>query len=96
MSTMEGWNRLLLGAIAMGCFICAVFFLRFWRDGRDRFFLLFAASFFVEGVNRLVLGASSRPSEGAPAVYLVRLLAFLLILAAILDKNQSIRRSRPD
>lgn len=94
MSTMEDWNRLLLGAIAMGFFVCAAFFLRFWRDGRDRFFLLFAASFFVEGVNRLALGASDRPTEGAPAVYLVRLLAFLLILAAILDKNQTTRRSR--
>ena len=89
MSPIEVWNRLLLGAIAMGFLVCGVFFLRFWRDGRDRFFLLFAASFFVEGVNRLVLGTSARPSEGAPIIYLVRLLAFLLILAAIVDKNRS-------
>lgn len=95
MSTMELWNRVLLGVIGMGFLVCGVFFLRFWRDGRDRFFLLFAASFFVEGVNRVLLGVSARPSEGAPAVYLVRLLAFLLILAAVFDKNRSSSRGRP-
>lgn len=88
---MERWNSLLLGAIAMAFLVCGLFFLRFWQRGRDRFFLLFALSFFVEGMNRFVLGLCARPSEGAPGIYLVRLLAFLLILAAIIDKN----RDRP-
>ena len=32
----------LLGAIAMGCAVASLFFFRFWRNTRDRFFLLFA------------------------------------------------------
>jgi uncharacterized membrane protein HdeD (DUF308 family) len=85
---MERWSYLLLGAIAMAFLVCGVFFLRFWRQGRDRFFLLFALSFLVEGANRFALGLSDRPSEGAAGIYLVRLLAFLLILAAVIDKNR--------
>lgn len=91
---MEVWNRVLLGAISMAFLVCGLFFLRFWRRGRDRFFLLFALSFLVEGANRFALGLSTRPSEGAEAIYLVRLLAFLLILAAIVDKNRSRRTHR--
>lgn len=88
---MEVYNRLLLGAIAMGFLTAGLFFLRFWRDGRDRFFLLFALSFIVEGINRFVLGTYYRPSEAAATIYLVRLLAFLLILLAIIDKNRQRR-----
>jgi hypothetical protein len=36
---MLAYNRLLLGAVAMGFLVCGLFSLRFWRDGRDRFFL---------------------------------------------------------
>jgi hypothetical protein len=91
--TSLAWNRLLLGAIAMGFLVSGLFFLRFWRDGRDRFFLLFGLSLLVEGANRFVLGLLPSPSEGAAGIYLVRLLSFLLILVAIIDKNRRARRS---
>jgi uncharacterized membrane protein HdeD (DUF308 family) len=84
---MDKLSQMLLGAIALGFFVVALFFLRFWREGRDRFFLLFALSFCVEGCNRVALALSARPNEGTAATYLVRLAAFLLILLAILDKN---------
>lgn len=90
---MDAWNRLLLGAIAMGFLTAGAFFLRFWKEGRDRFFLLFGLALLVEGANRFALGLAPRPGEGAAAIYLVRLLSFLLILAAIIDKNRSARRS---
>jgi hypothetical protein len=85
-------NRLLLGAIAMAFLACGLFFFKFWRQGRDRFFLLFALSFFLEGLNRFALGLAARPNEASAGMYLIRLVAFLLILAAILDKNRA-RRS---
>jgi len=88
---MAQLSEVLLGAIAMGSLAIGLFFLRFWHETRDRFFLLFALSFFVEGVNRVALALSDKPNEGASALYGVRLLAFLLILAAIVDKN----RARP-
>lgn len=96
---MERLNPMLLGAIATTFFVAGLFFLRFWRAGRDRFFLLFALSFFVEGGNRIAQALSSKPNEGSPAIYLIRLASFLLIIAAIIDKNRgagSVDRGPPN
>ena len=79
----------LLGVIATAFLTAGVFFLRFWRDTRDWFFLAFAASFLVEGLNRCALLLVDKPNEGSPWIYIVRLFAFLLILVAILRKNYS-------
>ncbi len=81
-------NTLLLGAIAMACLVAGLFFLRFWRDTRDRFFLLFGLSFFVEGCNRALLGLGALSQEQEPFFYLVRLFSFALILFAIVGKNR--------
>ncbi|MCS0580216.1 DUF5985 family protein [Massilia pinisoli] len=80
-------SDLFSGAIAMASFIIALFFLRFWRDSRDRFFLYFALSFGIEGVHRIVSALSYDDNEDSPLHYLVRLLAYGLILWAILEKN---------
>lgn len=77
----------LLGAIAALSLTAGVFFLKFWRETRDSFFLSFAASFIIEGLNWTSVLMLPRPNEGSPRIYLVRLLAFLLILAAIVRKN---------
>ncbi|HEY6998824.1 MAG: DUF5985 family protein [Candidatus Binatia bacterium] len=82
-------NAALLGAIAMASLVAALFFLRFWRDTKDRLFLFFSISFFVEGLNRFALAMVSDPNEDQPFFYVVRFLSFLLIVAAILDKNLS-------
>jgi len=77
----------LLGALSAFSFTAGVFFLKFWRDTRDFFFLAFAAFFFIEGGNRVALLFFAHPNEGSPWIYIVRLLALLLILGAILRKN---------
>ncbi|MGH9816751.1 MAG: DUF5985 family protein [Candidatus Acidiferrales bacterium] len=77
----------LLGVIAMASVTAGVFFLKFWRDTRDLLFLAFAVTFLVEGFNRTSVLFLADPSEGTPRIYLVRLFAFLLLLAAILKKN---------
>jgi uncharacterized protein DUF5985 len=82
-------NAALLGAIAMASLVAALFFLRFWRDTKDRLFLFFSISFLVEGLNRFALAMVSDPNEDQPFFYVVRFLSFLLIVAAILDKNLS-------
>ncbi len=89
---MSQAHGMLLGALAMGTFVIGVIFLRYWRDGGDRFFLYFALSFFVQAVNRVALALSVSPQEGMPWQYGVRLLAYLLILVAIIDKNRPPRR----
>lgn len=81
-------NEMLIGAISMASAVAGLFFLRFWRSTGDRFFLFFALSFFIEGVNRVVLAPAAQDNDGTPAYYLIRLLAYGLILYAILDKNR--------
>jgi uncharacterized membrane protein HdeD (DUF308 family) len=85
-------HHLLLGAVAMGTLICALIFLRLWRDSADRFFLFFALSFLVQAVNRVALSLEPSPNEGSPLHYWIRLLAYVLILVAIADKNRAPRR----
>jgi uncharacterized membrane protein HdeD (DUF308 family) len=77
----------LLGVIATASIVAGIFFLRFWKETGDSFFLAFAVSFLIEGLNRTATLLVERPSEGHPFTYLVRLFSFLLILGAILKKN---------
>ena len=77
----------LVGVIATASLAAGLFFLKFWKNTRDSFFLAFAASFMVEGLNRVAVLFLPHPNEGNPWIYLVRLLASLLILFAILRKN---------
>ena len=64
-----------------------LFFLKFWRKTGDRLFLPFALSFFTLAIDRLVLNFIDRSSEFAPMIYLIRLVAFALILIAVYYKN---------
>jgi uncharacterized membrane protein HdeD (DUF308 family) len=79
----------LLGMIATASITAGMFFLKFWRDTRDSFFLSFGASFVIEGLNRSSVLFTDKPNEGNPWIYPIRLLSFLLILIAILRKNYS-------
>jgi len=85
-------NQMMIGAIAAASLATGLFFFRFWRSTRDRFFLLFALSFWIEGVNRVVLYEAVGLNDEAPVYYLIRLIAYGLILAAIIDKNRGPRR----
>lgn len=78
---------LLLGMIAMASFVAGLHFLKFWKSTHDRFFLFFAISFWIEAVNRSILALTSPASEHGPLLYSIRLLAFGLILFAIINKN---------
>ena len=93
-------NRLMLGALVMGCAVAGLFFLRFWRKTRDRLFMIFAISFWLMGINWLALSFTdpnaAEDAEFRAALYLIRLLAFVLILYAILEKNRVSRRSETD
>jgi uncharacterized membrane protein HdeD (DUF308 family) len=77
----------LVGVIVAASIIAGLFFLRFWRDTGDSFFLAFGASFILEGLSRMAALFLPEPKQGSLWLYLVRLLAYLLILFAILRKN---------
>jgi len=44
-SMTEILNATLQGAVAMSSFVAALFFLRFWQETQDKFFLLFTSGF---------------------------------------------------
>lgn len=81
------------GATFLAYVVAALFFLRFWKETGDRLFVLFAVAFAVLGVNRVLLSYFQEPHEARTVLYLVRLLAYLLILVAIVDKNRGRRSS---
>ena len=84
-------NQVLSGIIIAGYAVAGLFFLRFGRDTRDRLFAIFATAFWLLCLQRILLAARGTLVNGENQAYLyvVRLLAFLLIIAGILDKNRS-------
>ncbi len=81
-------NEFLLGGIVVGHLIAGLFFLRYWLSSRDRFFLFFMASFWLEAGNRAFMVLTQSWNESAPIHYVVRLVAYALILIALWDKNR--------
>lgn len=79
----------LSGAVAMASFATMLFFVKFWRQTSDVFFLLFALAFAIDAVSRAALGFTHISNELEPIFYLLRLAMFALIIAAITVKNRS-------
>ena len=79
----------LLGVIVTCSLVAAAFFARFWSATRDLLFLGFAVSFLLEGLNRLAFLFLDNPNAGDTVIYVIRLLSYLLILAAIAYKNRA-------
>jgi len=79
--------KLLGDAAVMGYLIAGLFFLKFWTRTRDSLFAAFAAAFWLMALNSTLAVMLDLPRENAAAVYLLRLLAFLLIIGAIIWKN---------
>ena len=79
----------LSGAITMGFIVAAVFFLRFWRRTRDRFFFAFAVAFLLLALNQALAQWLGAADERVMYTYLLRVLGFVIILAAIIDKNMA-------
>jgi hypothetical protein len=82
----------LLGVIVTASMVAAAYFLRFWRRTGDRLFLFFSLAFFIEGVNRSGFLALDDPQGGNVIAYSIRLLSYLLILAAIAFKTGAGKR----
>lgn len=77
-------STFLSGALTMAYAVAGLFFLRFWRDSHDRLFAFFSAAFWLLAVQRAVVTLCNV----GEAIYLVRALAFILIIIAIVDKNR--------
>ena len=85
---MSDLDLFLSGAVVAGFLLAGLFFLRFWKRTRDGLFLAFASAFFLLGLGQALLALARVPDEERSWLYLVRLIAFALILAAIVRKNR--------
>jgi hypothetical protein len=77
------------GLLVMGYAVAALCFLRFWRTSSDRLFLFFSAGFALLAVQRTSLAAAALLPLPETTYYAIRLLAFVVILAGIVDKNRA-------
>lgn len=87
---------LFLAGITMATFLASgLFFLKLWRAADDRFFMFFAIACALLSVERVVAlfvqgvldVSSAPPPESTSWIYLIRLLAFAMIVVAIVSKN---------
>ena len=81
-------NAALSGGIAVAFLMIGVCFTRFWRSNGSRLFLLFGITFFLLSVERVIIILVNPDNELAPYIYLIRLLAFGVLIAAIFDQNR--------
>jgi hypothetical protein len=83
--------ELLAGAIVMGYIVAGLFFLKYWRRTHDALLGCFAAAFFILALQRAAL-ALVADQEAQTGLYVLRLVAFMLILVGIWHKNRSSER----
>jgi hypothetical protein len=85
----------LWGTLATTTWVIGLVFFRYWAETKDRFFAFFGAAFWVFCANWVALAVINPTDETRHYVYLIRLVAFVLILVAIIDKNRA-RAARED
>jgi hypothetical protein len=81
-------NQFLWGALCATAVIIASFFYRSWMQTRDRLFVFFFLAFVTLSIHWLGLAIVNPLTESRHYLFLLRLLAFGLILLAIIDKNR--------
>lgn len=81
------------GLLTMADIVAALFFLRYFRASGERLFAFFAAAFAIMAVDWLGHAVIPRTLLQHD-IYFVRLIAFLVIIAGIVDKNRRESRSR--
>ena len=80
------------GLVTMGFIVVGVWFWRFWRRTGDSLFAAFAGAFVLLALNQGLAQLFELGREETGWVWLLRLLAFLLIIAAIVRKNFGAKR----
>ena len=84
-------QQIVWGALTMASLVAGLFFFRCWQLSRDRLFLMMGIAFWVLSLNWLGLALIPWMDETRHYVYVLRLLAFLIIIAGIIDKNRRAR-----
>ncbi len=84
---MEQAEAFLSGMVTMGFLLSGLFFFRFWSRTRDRLFALFGIAFWLMAANQVVSHAFGFPEQQLFWAYLLRVIAYLLLIAGIVAKN---------
>jgi len=92
MSTMDlsralPWTLFFSGIYMASFAASGLFFLKFWKRTRERFFFLFALACWMLAIERVALLFFEPTSEPYSWCYLIRLVAFGLIVHAFLRAN---------
>ena len=95
MTATEKLNLILTGALILGFWVGGLLFLKYWKTTRDGLFAWFAAAFWMMMVERALLAIVNPEDEARPYVYLLRLLAFSMLIVAVIQKNKSKRGDGP-
>jgi hypothetical protein len=78
----------LQGVSAALAWVSGLVFFRFWRDTRDVLFVFFGAGFWILALSWTLLAVINPAGEGRPYIYAIRFLAFLCIIAGMIQKNR--------
>jgi peptidoglycan/LPS O-acetylase OafA/YrhL len=83
----------LYGAFAAGYLICSLLFVRMWRTVRAPLIMMMALAFGLMSLAYLLLGVTHTDESDDTWIYMIRLLAFVVILAGIALTNLRRRNS---
>lgn len=81
------------GACAALSSVAGLFFWKFYRDTSDRLFAMFAMAFWCLAAHWCGLAIVNPEADTRHYFFVIRLMGFLLIIAAIIDKNRATTRS---
>jgi hypothetical protein len=82
-------NQFLWGMVAALSLVAAVFFWKFWRRTRETLFVALAAGFGLLAAHWAALGVLNPGDETRHYLYIVRFLAFVVMIAGVVAKNRS-------
>lgn len=82
-------TNFLWGACAMASLVIAAFFWKFYRRTSDRLLAMFALAFATLSIHWIGLGLVQPQEDTRHYFFVLRLLAFLLIIAGIVEKNRT-------
>jgi len=77
----------LLGALTVANTMVMAFFLKFWLQTKDIFYLFFSTVFLLLALERALSIIVLNCLDNSVIIYVIRLLAFSCIAAAIIYKN---------
>lgn len=78
----------LSGAVMFGWSVIAGFFFLAYRRTGDVLFGYFAGAFVMLALERALLAALAAPETDSPYAYVIRIVAFGLIIAGVVEKNR--------